>query len=240
MKETLLKKRLAIIMAASLVTSIPAWAVDKDPQLDEQIQRYWSAQAKRDWDTMYDLLAQKQKASITRAQHSELRNNSGAFDLSNAKVKDMEIVGDLAWVAVGFDAKLIRYPNAPARHAHIWQVWQKTDTWHPVPDNERQQFQTLPPKLRVAAEETTLANRAKIAWEAKTAQDWKSYYNFLSPAYRSLVSLDDFLKKKAQYLYPSTHIDWAEVTQAKKDQGEVKVTFWITPNAPAATKLEAQ
>lgn len=240
MKTMTLKKGLGLIVLASALTSSPIYASDKDTQLESQTQRFWSAQAKRDWNGVYDLLNPKDQATITRTQYSELRNKSGIYDSSNAKIISTEVVDDIAWVSIMFEAKIARIPNAPPRLIHTWQLWQKTDTWHPVSDVDRQKYQTLPPKLRLAEEETALATRAKAAWESKTAQDYKRFYSFLSPDYRAVVSLDNFLKKKAQYLYPSTHIDWTEVSQAKKDAGLVKITFTMKPSDPAAVKLEAQ
>jgi hypothetical protein len=240
MKVMKLKKGLRLLIAASLIASTPLWAIDKDPQLDGQIQHYWAAQAKRDWGAVYDMLTAKEQASTTRAKYIESQTKTGAFEYSDPQVKDMEIAGDMAWVNMGFNAKLLLYPNAPGHHIQIWQLWQKTDTWHPASEAERQQSPNLPPKLRLVNEETALAKRAKAAWEFKTAQDWKSFYGFLSPAYQAIVPIESFLKKKAQYLYPSSHIDWAEVAQVKKDLGVVKITFTLKPNDPAVSKLEAQ
>lgn len=240
MKVMTINKSLIFIMAASLLTTSPTFAVDKDPQLDKQVNNYWSAQTKLDWASVYDLLTPKQQSSITRAQYIERRKKANAFSYSNAQIKDIEIVDDLAWVSVGFDARLLRYPDIPPKHVLNWQLWQKTDTWRLIVDEERKHYPVLPPKVRLIDEETTLAKRAKTAWESKTTQDWKSFYSFLAPAYQAIVPLNEFLQKKAQYLYSSTQVDWVEVAKADKDHGRVSVTFSIKPNDPAASKLEPQ
>ncbi|WP_394752618.1 hypothetical protein [Crenothrix sp.] len=234
------KTSLALIVAIGLLTTPPVFAVDKDQQLIDQVQHYWGAQAKRDWNTMYGFLSPNEQATMTRAQYSEYLNKTTAFDYNNVQIKDKEIVDNMAWVAIEYDAKLILYPNAAPRHVQNWQLWQNTDTWHLIPSEQSQHYPRLPPKLRLATEETALMQRAKDAWSAKSIQDWKTFYSFLPSAYRTLVNLDSFLQKKSQYLYLNPNIDWAEVTQALKDKGLVEVSFAIKPNDPAASKLEPE
>jgi hypothetical protein len=233
-------KNLGLIMLAGLLASPPLHAIDKDPQLDSQIQHYWTAQAKSDWGAVYDLLPSQDKAASTRAKYIEFRKKTGVFNFTNAKTSYVEIVDDLAWVATDFDAKVLRFPTAPARHNQMWQLWQKTDNWHPVSEAVRLQHPPLPPKLRFPADETALTARAQAAWQAKSTQDWKGFYSFLPPDYRASVSLDEFLKKKSQYLYSAPHIDWVQVPQMQKDLGTVKITFAIKPNDAIAAKLDAQ
>jgi hypothetical protein len=240
MKLITTHKNLGLIVLAGLMASTPLFALDKDPQLDSQIQRYWAAQAKRDWGVVYDLLPSQEKATSTRAQYTEFRNKTGVFDFTNAKTSYVEIADDLAWVATDFDAKVWRFPKAPARHSQMWQLWQKTDAWHPASEAVSLQHPPLPPKLRLPADETALTIRAQNAWQAKSTQDWKAFYSFLPPGYRASISLEEFLKKKSQYLYSAAHIDWVQVPQMQKDQGTVKITFAIKPNDAVAAKLDAQ
>jgi mRNA-degrading endonuclease YafQ of YafQ-DinJ toxin-antitoxin module len=241
MKQMTTQKSLMLIVLANLLANTSVYALDKDPQLDAQLTRYWTAQTKRDWSATYDLLDAQDKALLSRTQYSEFRNNTGVFDPINPKTADLEIADNLAWVLTDFDAKIWRFADAPTRHSQLWQLWQKTDTWHPASEAERQKHPALPPKLRLPSEESTLAERAKNAWLAKSSQDWKSFYtNFLPPDYRASVSAEEFLKKKAQYLYSSTRVDWAQVVKAKPDEATVKITFGIKPNDPLAAKLDAQ
>ena len=229
-----------IFATAILLASSPLFAMDKDEQLEKQLSSYWAAQAKQDWSGLYDLLPKEQQAKSSRSQYVDILKQSHYFDIVNPQVKDLQIVNNQAWAGILYGAKVLKFPKAPIRYVSLWQLWLKTDTWHPATKEEAQQYCPLPPKLRSIADETTLSGRAKAAWAAKSAQDWKTFYSFLSPAYREKVSLDNYLKKKAQYLYPTSEVKWVQVANNNLNVGTVRIDFSIKPNDSAVSKLEAQ
>jgi hypothetical protein len=123
----------------------------------------------------------------------------------------------------------------PPQSTSAWEVWEKTDTWRPVAPPLRDQYPKRPPALRNGEEEARVAKRVEALWTARAANDYASIYDLLEPAYRAAVTREEFLARKARYLYPSFKVDWVEVEGSR---ARARVLFQQKLNDPTLYKLE--
>jgi hypothetical protein len=217
--------------------TMPAIASADRQGLEGLVKRYWAAEVDQNYGAVYDMLEAREQDPIPRQDYIEVRKGGGPARYLTAEVVELAYDGDLAWVYVTFDWVFSHYPNASPRPGYAWQPWRYADGWHPVPLLEREQWPSLPPKLRSAADEAVLKERVIGLWQAKTSEDWKSVYVYMPPWFRDRVSLEKFLGNKALYVYLSPEVEWVE---AKGDQGRAKVTVATRHNDPAATKMKPQ
>jgi hypothetical protein len=229
--------RLFLLGIAQIVGGA-AWAAADDVQkVEAQAQRYWAAEVQQDWGTVYDMQTRPAKDAPSRDEFRLARKEQGPFHYRAAQIGEVAVAGDLAWVNVTCEFVLAKYPAAGTATLAMWQLWRNVDGWRAVRATERDQWPDLPPHLRPAADEAAVAKRTSEYWQARVAQDWKSVYPYLPPAYREKVSLDRFLRNKARYLYFTPRVEWAEV---KDDAARVRVVVSYKTNDPATTKAEPQ
>ena len=100
---------------------------------------------------------------------------------------------------------------------------------------ERDQWPTLPPTLRPAAEEAVLKERVLGLWQAKAKEDWKAVYAYMPPWFKELNPPEKFLRSKAMFLYSSPAIQWVEV---QGSEARAAIEVGSRPNDPATTKLQ--
>lgn len=212
-----------------------ATAAEDRQALDALVQRYWAAEVAKDYVAVYGMLSSDEQSTIARDAYVTLRKEGGPLAYVTAQPGEIAYEGDIAWVYVKFDFMLPRYAYAGSRPGTTWQVWKNAGGWHPIPLGERDQWPTLPPKLRPAADEAVLKDRVKGLWRAKAEQDWKSVYSYLPPSFRERTPLDKFLQSKARFLYVSPEVQWVE---AEGDHARAKIAVATKFNDPAATKMQ--
>lgn len=198
-------------------------------------ERFWNAEVSKDWGAVYELLSGADRESQTRDEYAAARQAAGPLDYREAAVEDVLLDKDLAWAHVKFKFVLLAHPQIPPTPGAYWQVWRKDGNWYAVGAGERGQWPRLPPQLRPAGDEAAVTTRSNELWQARVAGDWKTVYRYLAPDYRADVSLDEFLGRKAKYLYYAPRVEWAEV---EGGAARVKVAFTHKYSDPAASKME--
>ena len=226
----------AVLFVAALGAGGAALAAaDDESALDALAKRYWAAEVEQDWGSVYDMLSETEKAMVVRDRYRAIRKEEGPYHYVAAQVTEVAVAGDVAWVHVKYEFKLPRYPYVAPERKETWQLWSRTDRWHPVPIAQIDHWPGRPPHLRPEAEERALAKRSTELWQAMAGQDWKGVYGCLPPQYRAQVPLEQFLKNKALNFYYSPRVEWAEV---EGQGGRVRVVYTYKPTDPAVTKLE--
>ena len=223
------------VVFAALMWSAGAAAADAKAEVEALVKKYWAAEVKQDYGTVYDLLGPAQQAADPRDRYVQFRSDKGRWRVLAADVKQTEVDGDLAWSQVKTDITMTGFPGYPTRTLEQWQVWRHTDRWYPLSPNEQAQWPTLPPQLRPAADEAVLKERVAAMWKARIDQDWKAIYQYMSPAFRAAVPLDAFMKGKAKLLYVSAKVDWVE---AKDSEAKARASFKYKENEPAMSKMK--
>jgi len=220
--------------------SMPVAAGQKDATtLKKRAKTFWEARVKGDWETVYSYLAKSEKERYaSREAFVKFRNDKGPLVYLSYDILDVATDGQLGWVEVRAEMVPAHVPGYPATSIQQWEIWFKSkEGWKPLPNKLRASVPRLPPKLRPAGEEAALAKRAEEFWKAKETGNWKLIYDFLDPAFRSRVTAEEFLQRKAKYTYLSHSIKWTEV---EGDRGRVKVDYSRRLNDPALYKLEPQ
>lgn len=227
---------LVIILAlvASVASSARAATDDDRKALEAAAKRFWAAEVALDYDAVYDLLSAADRSAMQRIEYVRTRRDVGPARYMAAEVGEIVVVGDHAWVYVKAEWALPRYLQAGARPGATWQFWLKSDGWHPVTPDARDQWPLLPPHLRPADEEAALAKRASEMWQAKIDQDWARVYEYMPPWYKARVPLEKFLQSKAKLLYLTAKVEWAEV---RPDEARARIVLSYRLNDPAATKM---
>jgi len=230
-------KTLALFSCVMISLSGGVLAQQKPGQaLKEPAKDFWEARIKGDWATVYRYLSPMDKDKFTQDQFVSSRKEKGPFRYLSYKLGDVEIAGQLGWVEVSYTVEPVGFANYPARHMHIWQVWQEMDDrWYPVPASQRAEVPKKPPHMRPAEEEASLIRRAHEFWNAKEREDWLLIYQYLDPAFTSEVSSEEFLEKTALFSYLSHRVEWAEVTG---DRGRVKLTYACRLKDPSLAKSD--
>ena len=231
-----MKQWLMVLVGMAVLTiGAAANAAPDDRQaVEARAARLWAAEVKNDWGTVYDLLTPGGRAGQTRDEYVANRRTVGPFHYPDAKVEEVFVGNDVAWVRVNYKFVLIAFPQVPPKPDQLWQVWKKDGDWYATGPDERQLWPKLPPQLRPAADEAALTKRVNELWQAKVAQDFKGVYPYLVPEFRASVPRDEFLTRKAKYLYSMPRVEWAEV---EGDAGHVKVVFASKLADPAASKM---
>ena len=225
----------SVLLALSI--GAPAVAENDQAGLRTEAEKFWEARVKGDWLVLYDYLPAAEMQQGSREEFAVWSKDNQPFQYVSYKLGTVETDANFGWVQVGYSAKLPKYPSLPAREMEIWQVWRKVgDGWKLVPQQQANDF-PVPIHRRNAAEEAVLAKRAEAYWQARAEQDLGRLYGYCDPAFRGRVSREEFLQKKARYLYLSHRIDWTEVVG---DQGRVRVSYSYKPNDPSLSKLEAE
>jgi hypothetical protein len=213
------------------LVSGPLDAGRNDPEsLRTQAGEFWQARIKADWATVYKYLTPEEKRTITRDEFTAKAKGENPFIYHQCKVTAVETDGDLGWVKVESSLQPVRYPDLPAQQVQLWQVWKMGDeNWYLLPKELEETMPTAPPSLRSRGEEEVLSQKANEYWVAKEEQDWAKVYQYCDPEFRTDTSKDEFLGKKALYLYLSHKVQWAEVA---RDKGRVRITYSYTYNDP--------
>lgn len=223
-----------LILSAYLPVNI-AHAQDDTSQLIERANQYWQAKVKGDYAVLYDFLSPEEKGSETSQEYATRMKDKGVFQFLSFKIEDAQISSEIGWVRVDYETKPIRYPKLNPSHRNSWTLWKKIDQkWYPMSTGVATTYPTLPPKLRLAEEESALTKRAEAYWTAIQNQDMETVYKYYEPKFKATMSLEEFMKKKQMNLYLSHRIDWAEVSSP--NFGVVRVTFSSRPNDQTLAK----
>ena len=224
------------VVLVALAWSTTAAAADADrAQVEALVKKFWSAEVARDYGAVWELLGPAQQSANPRTDFITVRTEKGPINILAAEVKQVEVAGDLAWAHVKYDWVVANFPGYPTQSAERWQQWRHTDRWAPLGPNEAGNWPLLPPQLRPLAEEARISQRAAAAWKAKVDQDWKAFYQYMSPAFKAAVPIDEFLKGRSKLLYVSAKVDWVE---AKESEAKARVTYTYKENEPAMSKMK--
>jgi hypothetical protein len=239
LKLTVFKFTVFLVATLAFLTASPAADQDAKQSLTERAHTFWNARIKGDWDTVYGFLSADETERLTKEEFVRYRKEKGPFRFLSAKIEDVAVADDLGWVKVNYTIQSAVFPDVPAREVQAWHIWQKRNSqWYPILKKaQREQLPQLPPQVRPAAEEASLAQRANELWSAKEKQDWALIYPYLEPAFREKVSEEELKKSKALYSYLSHSLEWVEVIG---NHGRVKVAYSHTLNDPTLTKQEPQ
>jgi hypothetical protein len=231
---------LTLILALLAAVAPPVAAADGDDvaKLRERAERFWQGRVQDDWGVVFDIMPpEEQQVAGEREKFIAYQKEKGWFKYISAQMGDVAVDRDLGWVHVTFVTGLRQYPTMPHQTSTVWDLWQKTDDWRPVPRAYLDMHPTRPPTVRPAAEESALARRVDATWKAREAQDFAALYDLLEPAYRQRVTKEDFLKRKSKYLYLKHAIQWVEVFGAT---AKSKVGFVQKLNDPTLYKIEPE
>ena len=239
-----LRFRPFVVCGFGALLLVAAWAPgarasdDDVALLTARATRFWEARVQDDWKVVFELTPPEEQAAMgNRDTWAAYQQQAGPIRYHRARVYEAFVQKDLGWVRVEFASSPRLYAKLPPTDVTTWQVWQKRDDWRPVPRQVSDQFPTRPPQARPAEEEATLAKRVDELWNAQAAGDYGRMYDFLEPAYRAATPREEFLARKARYLYSGHTIQWTEVTG---DKGRVKIAFTRKLNDPTLYKLDPE
>jgi hypothetical protein len=225
---------MVLVLSFSLVGTLQA-AQDDSKALRERAKTFWEARVKGDWATVYDYLSEAEISGRTKEQYVAFSKEKGPFTFTSYTLGEVDVDGDLGWVKTVCDFYPTQFRGVRPTHMDRWEIWEKVDgKWYPVSRQQYEDYPKLPPRLRPLAEEKAVTARANGFWQAREKNDYTSVYQHCSPAFRESIPVEEFLSKKAQYLYVSHQILWAEV---EGDRANVRVTVSYRPNDPHLTKM---
>jgi hypothetical protein len=225
---------MVLVLNLFLVGTLQA-AQDDSKALQERAKEFWEARVKGNWATVYDYLSETELGGRTKEQYVAFSKEKGPFTFLSYKLGEVEVEGNVGWVKTVCDFTPTQFPGVRPTHMDRWEIWEKEDgKWYPVPRQLYENYAKLPPRLRPLDEEKAVTARVNGFWQAREKSDYASVYQYCSPAFRESVSAEEFLSKKAQYLYVSHKVLWAEV---QGDHANVRVTVGYRPNDPHLTKM---
>jgi hypothetical protein len=225
------------VLFVLLAWSAAASAADANRgEVEALIKQYWSAEVGREYGKVWDILSPLQQLADPRDEYIRIRNEKGPITILAAEVKQVEVSGDLAWAHVKYDWVVANFPGYPVRPAERWQQWRHTDRWYPLAMKEMEEWPAAPPSLRPAADEAAVKARVEQMWKARVAEDMKTIYDYMSPAFKAAVPLEQFTKgKRAKFQYVSAKVDWVE---AHDSQARARVTYSYKENDAAMSKMK--
>jgi len=224
-----------LILSLSLAGSLQA-AQDESKALRERATAFWEARVKGDWGTVFDYLSGAEVGPATKEEYINFTKEKGPFVYLSYKLGEVDVDDDAGWVKTEFDIRPLRFPGYHPNHVEQWQVWEKRDgKWFPIPRERQEEEPRLPPRLRPLKEERAVIARANEFWQAREKADYALLYQYLSPVYTEKAPKQEFLNKKALYVYVEHQIHWAEV---EGDHAKVRVTVGSRPNDPNMTKMD--
>jgi hypothetical protein len=229
----------ALAVACSLLV-LPSMASaadggDEVGLVKERAERMWSSKVQDQWETVFELLPpEEQEIGVDKDTYAKYQRDKGWFKFEAAKVNEVVVDKDFAWVDVSFTTSLRQYPTMPKTETRMWEFWLKRADWRPVPHESASQFPLKPPTLRDAASEAALLQRIEQQWKAFEALDWPAIYDMADPKYRSVVSREEFLKRRTRYVYLSHKVEWVE---AYGNAARAKVSYRQKLNDPTLHKL---
>lgn len=225
---------MVLVLNLSLVGGLQA-AQDDSKALKERAKAFWEARVKGDWATVYDYLSEAELGGHTKEQYIAFSKEKGPFTYHSYTLGEVDVDGDLGWVKTVCDFSPTQFPGVRPTHLDRWEIWEKADgKWYPLPRQQYEDYPKLPPRLRPLDAEKAVTARANGFWQAREKNDYASIYQYCSPAFRESMPVEEFLSKKAQYLYVSHQILWTEV---QGDRANVRVTVGYRPNDPHLTKM---
>jgi hypothetical protein len=222
------------LMLASL-SGVPNCLAQADQALKERAQSYWDAQVRQDWAVLYQYLTPYAQSQVGPEEFTASTKEKQPFRFLSFELVKTETAGDLGWVDLISTAQAAGFSFPPVK-TETWEQWEKIDgTWYPIEPKRRAEAPSLPPSLRPALEEAALTKRADDFWTAKEKEQWDILYDFCDPEFRQTISKEEFLKKKAHYIYVTHSVEWAEVTG---DRGKVRVAYLFRSSDPYLSKLQ--
>jgi hypothetical protein len=225
---------MVLVSSLVLVGTLQA-AQDDSKALRERAKAFWEARVKGDWTTVYDFLSEAETGGATKEQYAAFSKEKGPFTFLSYQLGEVETEGDMGWVKTVCSFTPTSFPGVRPSHMDRWEIWEKADgKWYPVSRQQYENYPQLPPRLRPLAEEKAVTARANGFWVAREKNDYSSVYQYCSPEFKGRIPAEEFLLKKAQYLYVSHRILWAEV---QGDQAKVRITVGYRPNDPHLTKM---
>lgn len=230
------------LLAASLLMLgvVLAWplqaAQDEGKVLREYATKFWEARVKGDWATVYDYLSPEERSGKTRDKFIETSKQTGPWRYLHYKIGAVEAADDMGWVKIEYSQEPVQFPGIKPKIVDRWEKWEKVEgRWTLVPAQRFQQTPQLPPSLRPLEEEKALKARAEEFWKAREKNDYTTIYYLCAPDFRKKISLEEWLTKKAQNLYVSHDILWAEVNG---NQAKVRTVYEYRPNDPSVSKMD--
>lgn len=223
-----------LLFTAALASTLSA-AQDEGKALREAATKFWDARVKGDWAVVYDYLSEEERAGKTKGQYIEVSKAAGTWRYLQYQIHAVETSDDLGWVKIQSSAEALKFPGTKPRTVTRWEHWEKEgDRWTIVPSNRVGELPKLPPSLRQAAEEKAVTAREEEFWKARERSDYAAIYKLLAPSFRNQITLEEWLGKKAQDLYLSHQILWAEVNN---DRAVVRTEYEHRLNDPMASKM---
>lgn len=224
-----------VLLGATFACPLPA-AQDESKMLRDQATKFWEARVRGDWATVYGYLSEEERAGKTKDQYVEYSKEVGPWRYLHYKIGTVEASDDVGWVKVEYAAEPLRFPGLKPRRVDRWELWEKVDDrWAVVQGKRIAEFPKLPPSLRPLKEEQAVAARAEEFLKAREKGDYAAVYRLCAPNFRSQVSLEEWLAKKAQNLYVSHRILWTEVTG---NEAVVRTAYEYRPNDPSVSKMD--
>lgn len=211
-------------------------AQDGSQALKESAKVLWEARVKGDWATVYDFLSDADIGGLTKEQYVAVSKEKGPFTYLSYTLGEVDVDGSLGWVKTACDYYPTQFKGVRPTRMDRWELWEKVEgKWYPVPRQEYENYPKLPPRLRPLNEEKAVTARANAFWQAREKDDYAAVYQLCSPAFRENIPMEEFLSKKAQYLYVSHQISWAEVDG---DHANVRVVVGYRANDPHLNKMK--
>jgi hypothetical protein len=234
-----MKKLLAIFAGFCLTVmslyGAPGCFAQADKGLKERAQAFWDARVREDWAVLYRYQPGSDKSQAGLDEFTAFNKKNSVFRFLSFELGQTETAGDLGWVKVVSTAQPTGVSHVAPKTTESWQLWEKVSgDWFPIPAKRLSEVPSRPPSMRSAADEAELTKRANDFWEAKEKEQWDLLYAYCDPEFRKTISKEEFQQKKAQYIYVTHSVDWAEATG---DRGKVKVTSLIRPNDPYMSKV---
>jgi glucan-binding YG repeat protein len=238
MKDRCLGVALCATVLLLLSSSFAAAQETAESSLMERANLLWKALVAEDWATEYQFLSPEEAATITKDTFVSLRKEKWLLRYLSATVGKAFSSNNIGWVEVTLNFRLKNYPEIQPKQRTIWDLWQRKDgQWYRVSEKQHEQVPKLPPHLRPAEEESSLAQRIHAFWQAREQQDWKQVYQYLDPTFQEKTPEEEFLKSRAIYSYLSHRVEWVEVLG---ENGRAKVAYTYKINDPSLTKLDTQ
>jgi len=221
------------------------WTSDRQPtseakqkELSVRAERFWSAKAAEDWDTVFDYQYEpKARAQLIRHEFCEWSKQNEPLRVHTYSLGKVIVDADLGWVQVEYKSSVRRYPALEPRVAHFWQKWHWAEgSWYPIP---QQKYDNYPetPEIRDAAQEQRLRARFDETFRLRLACDWHHLYQYTDPRDRGDVSEEQYAEAESLFEYIEADVEWVE---AVKDFGQVRVNYRHKLTDKSMEKLEAR
>ncbi len=204
-----------------------------ETQLRQRAETLWTAREAEDWSTVFEFLEPARREATTREKFVTWADRQEPFRTHAADVQRVQVADELGWVEVDLKTSFRKMPQAPVTEVVRWEKWRVTENeWYPVPRPELDGYPAAPATRDLEAE-AALRERWESAWHARSARDWKAFYQLIAPADREKVPFDEYAAEEEGVRYISHDLKWVEVVG---DIGRVRVIYEVKSTDPAVRK----